>query len=161
MYRQNILILCKNKDIIFVPSRQMKLTFGICCKSPSNLCTPIFGFALKASNIVCTFCLVESETLWPWPFDSSALPDWNTWLTEPPILVYWQVFDMTDLYLQRARYARSGCRRGTYGENWLKEILGLIHFRRDLDKICQFGVILGYIQLTVRVWRKWGTLSFC
>lgn len=80
-----------------------QLTFGICCSSPSNLCTPIFGLALRASKIVCTFCLVESETLCPWPFDSRALPDWNTWLTEPPILagtVYWRVLDMTDLYLK-------------------------------------------------------------
>lgn len=62
------------------------ITLGICCRSPSKRCTPIFGFARRASNTVCTLERVDSVTRCPWLLDKRALPFWKTWLTEPPIL---------------------------------------------------------------------------
>lgn len=63
----------------------VRLTFAICNSKPSNVCIEIFGFARSISNTVRILSTVFSDTF-PSRFDSNALPDRNTWLTEPPIL---------------------------------------------------------------------------
>lgn len=85
-----------------------KLTLAICNSNPSNVCIDIFGFARKISKIVCILSTVVSDTL-PSRFDSNALPERNTWLTELPILFiiiiiiivvllynYWTVISSSD-----------------------------------------------------------------
>lgn len=62
----------------------LTFTFAICIKSPSSVCIEIFGFARIISKTVWILSTVLSDTF-PSRFDNNALPDRNTWLTEPPI----------------------------------------------------------------------------
>lgn len=63
----------------------IEITFAICDSSPSSVANETFGLARKISNTVLTLSTVVSDTL-PSRLDNRALPDRNTWDTEPPMV---------------------------------------------------------------------------
>ena len=59
---------------------------GILHKSPSNLWTPTFGFAHKASKMIRIFLRVCSDAFRLWEELKRAWPDWKKCDKAPPIL---------------------------------------------------------------------------